>query len=277
MGEKTGSNSNLSAGSGSDSSFPDTRTEVLSEAAAGNWDPFIDLYLRPCWREVVITCRQRRIPMPEADDLFQELMLRLLRDSGFNHKIRSVLAEQCRDPDFHGNMPGRYLVYRQLPLRSARFRTYLKGVVRNLVLEAVRGIRRGPKQLDDQAWQALEPWIEESVTRSVDRRWVSNCLAEAAWQLKATSEKSRTRGRRRLFEILYLSTVEGRSAGQIAEGLGLGRTTISGLLSEARGRFVTLLGKITGITDLAELKDLLGHSAEDLEQALSRVQADCAE
>ncbi len=137
-------------------------------------------------------------------------------------------------------------------------------------------MRREPQQLGEEAWQAFQPWIEQSVTRSLDRNWVSKCLAEAAWQLLVTASKSRTRGRRRLFEILYLSIVEDLSPGAIGDRLGLSRTTVSELRTEARGRFATLLERITGITDVAELKDLLGDSIEDLHAALRRVKTDCA-
>lgn len=254
--------------------LPETRTQILAQAAAGNWGPFLEQYLEPCWREVVIVCRSRQVPLPDADDLFQELMLRLLSDAGFNRRVRSVLARQKQDPDFHGNMAGRYLKYRELPLRSARFRTYLKRVILNLVREAARKAHRRPKQLDDQAWKAIEPWMEQSVTRSLDRQWATGCLAEAAWQLWATSYAAPTRGRRRLFDILYLSTVRRQRPETIARKHGITRTTVSGLLTEARGRFVFLLSRITGITDRQELKELLADSIDELRGALARVRAD---
>ncbi len=257
--------------------FPETQTRVLAAAAAGDWGPFLEQYLDPCWREVVIACRSRRISLPDADDLFQELMLRLLRDAGFSGRVRESLAQQAKDPDFCGNMPGRYLKYRELPLRSARFRTYLKRVILNLVLESSRGAQRRPVQLDDDAWKALEPWVEQSVGRTLEGQWVGDCLTEAAWQLWATCYSARTRGQRRLFEILYLSTVEGRSPDEIAEQFGVTRTTISGLLTEARGRFVYLLGRISGVTDRQDLKDLLADRVEQIKAALARVRADAPE
>jgi DNA-directed RNA polymerase specialized sigma24 family protein len=159
-------------------------------------------------------------------------------------------------------------------LRSARFRTYLKRVVLNLVKEAARKARRRPRQLDDRAWKALEPWVEQSVTRSLDGQWMTDCLTEAAWQLWATSYAARTRGQRRLFEILYLSAVGGQRAEAIARRYGVDRTTISGLLTEARGRFVFLLARISGITERQELKELLADRVDDLKAALARVHAD---
>lgn len=254
--------------------FPDTRTEILAGAATGKWGPFFREYLRPCWRELVVACRSRKIPLPDADDLYQELVLRLLRDAGFNRETRRLLARQEQDPDYRGNLPGRYLKYRELPVRSARFRTYLKRVIQNLVLEHLRRAQKRPQQLDDRHWKAVEPWIEQSVTRSLGRRWLADCLAEAGWRLRSESAAARTRGRRRLFEILYLSTVEGLSPGKIARKYGLDRTTISALLRQSRGRFVALLGKIAGISQPAELKDLLADCVEELNQALRQVHAD---
>ncbi len=255
--------------------FPETQTEVLAQAAEGNWDLFLERYLQPCWREVVITCRSRQIPLSDAEDLYQELMLRLLRDAKFNRETQTLLAQQDQDPGFRGNLPGRYLKYRELPVRSARFRTYLKSVILNLVREATRKRQRHQKLLDDQAWRALEPWVEDSVTRSLDRRWLADCIMEAAWRLRVASDKANTPGRRRLFEILYLSTVQGQSCSEIGRKYGVSRTTISGLLSEARGRFAVLLGGITGIMQMGELKELLGDSREELKKSVARVHTDC--
>ncbi len=128
--------------------FSETQTQVLAKAAAGNWGPFFDQYLRPCWREVVIACRSRQIPLPDADDLYQELMLRLLRDAGFTRRIRRVLSQENQDPDFRGNLPARYLKHRELSLRSAQFRTYLSGITRNPhTLASHRASRGNPDAL----------------------------------------------------------------------------------------------------------------------------------
>jgi len=252
------------------SGFPDTQTEVLAQAAAGNWEPFFDAYLRPCWREVVMACRARQIALPDADDLYQELMLRLIQDGGFNRQIRDMLAQEHEDPKFRANLPGRYLRYREMPLQSARFRTYLKRVIENLVLEAVRKAQRRPKQLRDQESDPHHPWIEESITGWLDRQAVSECLAKAALQFQTDCAAAGTRGRRRLFEILYLSTVEGQSPGMIAEKYGVDRSTVSGMLTEARGRFAAKLGQIAGISDTAELGELLADSMDELKNALMR-------
>jgi DNA-directed RNA polymerase specialized sigma24 family protein len=251
--------------------FPETKTEVLAQAAAGNWSPFLREYLRPCWREVVIACRSRNIPLPDADDLYQELMVQLIRDGRFGQRIRDVLAEQHQDPDFRGNLPGRYLKSQELSLRSARFRTYLKNVIKHLVLGAVRSWRRRPKPLADEDWKSLEPWIEQSISQSLDRQWVIECLWEAAGQLRLECARARTRGRQRLFEILYLSVVRGKSPGEIAAVYEIDRTTASTLLSEAKGRLVLLLQQTTRITNLEDLKGLLANFTEELKTAISRV------
>ena len=251
--------------------FPETRTEVLQQAAAGNWAPFLDQYLRPCWREVVIACRRHGIPLPDADDLYQELMLRLLREGGFGPHTRGVLAEKEQDADYRANLAGRYLKFRELPLRSARFRTYLKDVIRNLVLEALRSRRRRPKPLSDQVESFLEPWFEQSISQSLDRQWIAGCLVEAAWCLWSESARARTRGQRRLFEVLYLFTVEDRTPADIARQFGLDRTTISGLLTDAKARFMVHLQKAAAIAAVEELRGAVAGLAGELEAAMVQV------
>lgn len=254
--------------------FPETQTEVLSTAARGDWEPFFQEYLRPCWQEVVIACRSHHLPIEGADDLFQELILRLIRDARFGPRTRQTLAGADQDPGFRASLPGRYLKYRELPVQSARFRTLLKNVIHNLVREAVRNAHRQPVQLDGGQWAAWEPSVEQSITRSLDRRWMIDCLAEAAGRLLDQSKAARTRGRQRLFDILFLSTVEGQSPGHIAVKYDVDRSTISGLLREARARFVALLGEITGLTDPGELRDLLAGAGSELRDALTLAHAD---
>jgi len=254
--------------------FPETQTNVLSTAAKGDWDPFFREYLRPCWQEVVIACRSHHLPIEGADDLFQELMLRLIRDARFGPRTRKTLAGANQDPDFRASLPGRYLKYRELPVQSARFRTLLKSVIHNLVREAVRSAQRQPAQLDGGPGRAWEPSVEQSITRSLDRRWMIDCLAEAAGRLLEESKSARTGGRQRRFDVLFRSTVEGQSPGHIAGEYALDRSTISALLREARTRFAALLGEITGFTDPGELGDLLAGAGSELRDALTRARAD---
>lgn len=256
---------------GSDDEFPETHTEILAEAAAGNWTRFLDEYLRPCWREIVIACRTRGLPLPDADDLYQELMVRLIRHSRFKPQLRAILAQQQQDPDFRGNLPQRYLKARELPFRTARFRTYLKEVIRNLVLEAIRARRRQPLALAEVDEADLAPWIEGSISRSLDLQWIARCLDEAAGAFWQESARSRTRGKRRLFEMLCLFTLEGQSAAEIAPRFGLDRTTASSLLSEAKARFILQLQRVTGMSDALELKALLADATEQIKAALARV------
>jgi DNA-directed RNA polymerase specialized sigma24 family protein len=250
--------------------FPETNTRILAEAAAGKWGPFLDAYLRPCWREVVIACRRRRLALDDAEDLYQDLMLRLLQDAGFHRSARRALAEAAKQDSFRGNMPGRYLQYRSSPLRSARFRTYLKRTIQNLVFEMVRRSCRRPKQLQGVEGDSLEPWIEQSVSSGLDRQWLKEAFFQAAVQFRTECEKARSRGKQRLFDILCLADVEGRSPGNIGQKFGVDRTTISGLLREARTRLVELVQKHTGVTESVELKKLLTTNFEELKNVLSR-------
>ena len=271
MGKKI---SGSSSPSGTDA-FPQTETVVLTAAADGHWEPFFRAYLQPCWREVVIACRRHGLRLADPDDLYQELMLRVIRDAGFGHRVKQALTANAEDPEARDNLPGRYLKYRELPLPTARFRTYLKTVIRNLLHEAVRTERRQPRKLDTRHRIVLEPWIEESLTCYLDRQWIIDCLTEAAWQVHRESTSTRTRGKARRFDVLYRSTVKGESPGVIALEYGVDRSTISASLTEARGKFVDCLRQVAGITDLGELGDLLSNMADELKAALIRVHDDC--
>jgi DNA-directed RNA polymerase specialized sigma24 family protein len=222
---------------------------------------------------VLIACRSRGIQLPDAEDLYQELILRLLRDSRFSRPFRDLLARENQDPDLRANPVSRYLKARDLPMRSGRFRAFLKGVIRNLLLEGMRKGRRQPRCLTDHDLEDVQPWMEQSISRLLDRQWLARCLTEAAWQLRRESESAPTRAQRRLFEILYLSTAESRSQDEIAERYGVHRTVVSRLLGEARRRFVSFLQGIAGISDQGELRVLLADSAEELKSAIARVRA----
>lgn len=237
--------------------FPDTRTALLAQAAGGRWDDFLRDYLTPCWHEIVAACRERRVPLDDAPELLQELVVRLMRDG------------QTRDEfgGARGNLPGRYLASRDAVGPSARFRTYLKAVIRNLILEHVRRQRRCPAALADDA--AVAALVDDSVDRSVDRPWLSGCLAQAIRELRAECAAARTRGQGRLYAVLHRATVDGWGADRIAVDLGLHRTTAADLLSRARRRFVELLGRATGVADAAELKRLVAAEPERLVEAFA--------
>lgn len=238
---------------GNGDSFPETQTTILAEAAAGKWDRFFDYYLRPSWNEVVHCCRQRGIPLTDADDLFQELTLRLVRE-GKSRTIRLADHQGEAAVELRGNLPERYLSYRRLYRRTVRFRTYLKSVVKNIVLERARELRRSPRLIPEIELQAVDSWIGDVVSLSVDRPWLQGCFAEAVWRLKHESETARTRGKRRLFSVLYGSLVERKSSAQLGAALGIDRTTVSQLLADGRARLIELLQESTGLKDVVELK-----------------------
>jgi DNA-directed RNA polymerase specialized sigma24 family protein len=259
--------------------FPETETLVLREAAAGRWDTFLQAYLRPCWREVAARCAEHGISVPDAEDLFQELMLRLVRTSGFSSKVDEELDRLGEPSSFRANLPGRYLKYREiantggLPLRSSRFRAYLKGVVQNLVLEWLRQRRREPKSVDESFAGSDEPWIEGSISSGMDRAWRVQCLHAALVALRAECQQARTKGNRRLYNLLYYHLVEGQSADAIASRLGLDRTTVSSLLKRARIRFADLVASAAGTTDPDELRSFSVTDGDDLTSTLGRLGA----
>ena len=67
--------------------FPETQASVLLEAASGEWGRFLNEYLRPCWCQIIASCRARRLPLTDADDLFQELVLRLIKEGSFRDRV----------------------------------------------------------------------------------------------------------------------------------------------------------------------------------------------
>ena len=251
--------------------FPETVTLVLREAAAGRWEAFLSTYLRPCWREVVLACQAHQIPLPDADDLFQELMVRLVKDAGFGRRAAEELTRLGEDASFHGNLPSRYLKYHELPLRVAKFRTFLKATIRNLVLEMLRQRRREPRSLEEPSLERAEPWIEQSITLGVDRAWYAECVEAAVTQLRDECAQASTKGSRRLLDLLYLTVVERRSTEEIAQCFSVDRTTVAHLLKQARVRLVTLLAAITGTTEPDELKTLVKKSIDDLKRVLTRL------
>lgn len=260
-------------GSDTDERFPDTQSDVLGEAARGRWDRFLDAYLAPCWREVEIECRRRGVSLSDAPDLFQELMLRLLRDGEFKQTIKEVQAGSNDVGGGRGNLPSRYLLYRQLrPEQAARFRTFLKRVIRNILLENQRRIQRLPRSLATVAeTEGVEPWVDDSVGESVERWWVGQCMAEAARRLAEEADEARTRGEKRLFEIFRRAVVSGASPTTIAADLDLDRSTVSELLGRARRRFLFHLQAVSSISDLVELKARMAAAPEALLDAITAV------
>jgi len=256
--------------------FPLTRTEVLRSAAAGDWEPFLADYLQPCWQEVVIVCRQYHVPLADAEDLYQEFLVRILQDAGFGWQMRRLLAEAKEDPDLHGNLPFRYLVSRRLPLGSARFRTYLKGVIHKLLLETLRKSRRLPKPQDDRQLDECGARLDQSIGDWLDGQWAATCCLQALREFQQSCQSARTRGRRRLFEVLYLALIRNQSANQIAEKYGLDPSTARRLLSDARAELEAHLHTASRIHDCHELASFLQRHAAALHDALVAIYATTA-
>lgn len=241
--------------------FPETQTSVLAQAAGGDWEPFFREYLAPCWREIAIACRGR-IPVGDIPDLFQELTLRLLK--------MGESRPQGEAAPIRGNIPHRYLARKRLGVPSAKFRTYLKQVIGNLIREQSRANRR---QAKSQAPAALEPAVEDSIAKAVDRHWVAACLVDAAQRFLGECAAARTKARQRQFDLLYEATVRGATPADLARTFGLHRTTVTAELGEARERFVAWLAKLSGIADRDELKRLVAADPEQLFDALKRARS----
>ena len=241
--------------------FPETRTSLLEQAAAGEWGPFLAAYLAPCWREIVIRCRTQHIPLMDADDLFQELIVRVIPAGELRSLPLQAAAEDARGPAFRGNIPGLYLLYRRVALSSARFHTVLKSVIQNVILESLRTKAKLPEPLTGDVVDPA-PRVEESVSDSVERHWMGECLDAAASRLLEESRAAKTKGARRLFDVLCRSLVQRDAPGVIASDYGVDRTTVAGLLTRARGRFIALLGEISGVTDVQQLKSIVSRMPE---------------
>jgi DNA-directed RNA polymerase specialized sigma24 family protein len=250
--------------------FPETRTAVLARAAAGDWEQFFRDYLAACWRETRLACRARDLPCAEVDDVFQEMVVRLMKSG------RSRRSDAPNEHGNHGNLPARFLRNRfQVggPVsHKARFRTVLKRVIENLVLEELRRRRRAPRLLADGA-EPVEPWLSESVSAIVEEQWLAACLTQSARRMMMESRAAATRGQRRLFSILHASLVLRKNAATLAQELGLDRTNVAGLLTQARRRLVAILQKTTGIESTSELKKLLARRPEMLPRALEAAHA----
>jgi DNA-directed RNA polymerase specialized sigma24 family protein len=240
--------------------FPETSSKLLAEAAGGDWPRFFAEYLGPCWHEVVCACRQKGLALNNADDLFQELVLRLMRQGSgrlLNRGNPVVAAPQ-------GNLPARYLENRKRGENTARFRTYLKGVIRNLIQEALRKVKRQPQPLGLEEGGPLEPWVDSSISVSVDRLVITQGIRLAAESLCRAGQGLDRGPGSRLFPVLYAKLVRGEADAVVAERLGVDRTTVSHDYRVARERFLELLSEFTGIEDMADLKELVGKDPAQL-------------
>ncbi len=251
--------------------FPETQSEILREAADGVWERFLGEYLRPCWREIVLSCRARRILLGDAEDLFQELALRLMKEGWSRDKPGARSPPQ---PSVRGNLPARYLRHRDEGSGTAKFRTFLKCVIRNLVLERVRQRQRWPQSLAAEGCRKIETWLEETVSEAIDRQWLADCLLLAARHLREESARARTRGKRRMFDLLYRSITLRQSAAAIAREYGVDRSVIAEMLPLARQRFLMLLSQVTEIDGVDELQRQVASVPETLLDAFEQAHAE---
>jgi hypothetical protein len=84
--------------------FPDTRSEILADAAAGNWNEFLSAYFYPSWREVAVHCRMYGFSEVDAEEMLQEIVTRLV----------SPRYDTTSQAEFQGkNIPARFLAQRQ--------------------------------------------------------------------------------------------------------------------------------------------------------------------
>jgi DNA-directed RNA polymerase specialized sigma24 family protein len=224
--------------------FPETQQTLLAAAADGRWNEFLDAYLRPCWKNLAAACRAKGLDLHDADDLFQELILRLMRPGRFGAETLRK-AQETGLSQFRGNLPARYLRLRDLPLQSAKFRTYVKAVTANLLAEELRARRRRARHATPQELDVVK-WLDQSVAQSFDRSRLWEVIRSAVDQLYSESVSARTRGRSRYFAYLYHSTTEGCGPGAIAVRYGLDRATASKGLESAKRRFIEIVQSLCG-------------------------------
>ena len=247
--------------------FPPTRSQVLRAAADQDWTAFLAAYLRPCWREVLLVCRKQGVRIDDAHDVYQELLLRLMRPGRIKHA-----TGQDNDQALPlGNLPARYLLGKQLGISDARFRTYLKITVVNLVREHLRWQRRRRERQAPMEWDELIPAIEQSITLSLDRQRVAAAILQAASDLRDESRSATTKAHRRQYAVLQATIAFGQSPEEIATGLGLSRSTVTGIMTAARARFIEILRARTGMPGRSELKQMLHHHAADLVSAFQQI------
>jgi len=218
-----------------------------------------------------MACRQHGIPLGEEQELFQEFVTRLVSDSGFGPDIRRLLEEAQQDPALHGNLAFRYLVSRAICSPSARFRTVLKAVIRNVILEASRIRRRFPQAQPQEELERRGAWIEHSVDTWLDRQWAADRIVSAMRDFCQACRVAPTRARRRLFEVLYWASKPGESATSVAQRYGLDPSTIADNIRDARLQLADHLQRATGIRNYDELASLLRRYADVLSNALDTV------
>jgi hypothetical protein len=145
----------------------------------------------------------------------------------------------------------------------------LKQTILNVLREALRARARRPIDLNDKQWDWCEPVVNQSLSSYDDRAKLINYLVQAAAAFQQECLGSRTQGRRRLFDILRRTVVQGESAARIGTQLGLDRTSVSDLLAQARVRFLEIWQEVSGDADGRELKRLLRREPETFRTVLA--------
>jgi DNA-directed RNA polymerase specialized sigma24 family protein len=248
--------------------FPETRHSLLAAAAAGSWEDFLAEYLQPCWRELGFVCRRWGFDATDAEDLLQDLMLRMIRTASFRKELAEAMPSDVAQIDLTGNLPARYLIYTRTVGKSARFRTYLKAVILNVVREAVRQRSKRPLALSEPLQSQFEPAVEAAVDQALDAQWFRECLVSAARQLRVESTHARTKARRRMFDVLYHTLVERTRQTALAEKLGVDRSTLSGILKLSRERFVALVQRLAGLASVKAAETMIARNEVDVRSAL---------
>lgn len=244
--------------------FPTTQSKVLLAAAQGDFQAFCEYYLRPCWREVVLICRQKGLSIADPDDVYQELMLRLLDDGAFGAKAQ---REDSALRSVRANIPARYLLYRGAHPGTAKFRTYLKRVIENLVLESLR--REGRHRRRRVELDLVSPVVEQSLSETYDPRWSDQCVAEAIGLLAKESREATTKGVRRWFKMLRFALADGLSIDQIAQRFDIERSVASRQLAEAKQRLLLHMRRLTGIQDEARIRAVMRRSMRAVQRAFA--------
>jgi RNA polymerase sigma factor (sigma-70 family) len=126
------------------------------------------------------------------------------------------------------------------PAGSARFRSYLYGVVKHVAdrIERAQRVRRAQHEHSGFGLDDLER-REASLSRTFDRAWVG-MLTRRAWLLMASRIEAGTAGRDRI-QILDLRYQEGLSPAQIAERLHFEPDYVYQQLRNAKRDFRTAL------------------------------------
>jgi DNA-directed RNA polymerase specialized sigma24 family protein len=256
--------------SAANSWYPETQSKILEAAAAGDWQAFLQSYLAPICTDLQRFGKRFGINLTDQDDLRQDLMLRLMTPKMIAEIAQCTAAEPVTTD---ANLVGRYLTQPGVTFRSGRFRAYLHGVIRNVVLESLR--RRANLRHRTVPWDEAEfaAAVDESLSHAMDRQWIGHCLDEAACAVRRDAATARSKARRREFEILCLALVDRKSVAEIAQHYGLEENTASGCLRDARERFVQHLERLTGIDHRGQLKQAVAAIPDRLVDALSRARA----